>query len=108
MNTSVLWNTHIHTQTIYTQTHGKHIFILNQEGQVTLLSPRFSSEEKIDKRSIRVKVYRRLYHMLQGPKPDLVIGEDTHDIKRKGEANAQSCMLVCVCVGVCMVLLCVW
>ncbi|XP_041926259.1 zinc finger MYND domain-containing protein 15-like [Alosa sapidissima] len=45
-----------------------------KEGLVTLVSPSFSSEERIDKKSIRVKVYRRVYHMLQGSKPDLVIG----------------------------------
>ncbi|KAL2079439.1 hypothetical protein ACEWY4_025183 [Coilia grayii] len=44
------------------------------DGQVSLASLSLSSEQRIDKKSIRVKVYRRAYHMLQGTKPDLVIG----------------------------------
>ncbi|XP_063043208.1 zinc finger MYND domain-containing protein 15-like isoform X2 [Engraulis encrasicolus] len=45
-----------------------------KDGHVTLVSLSLSAEERIEKKSIRVKVYRRAYHMLQGPKPDLVIG----------------------------------
>ncbi|XP_058870469.1 zinc finger MYND domain-containing protein 15-like [Acipenser ruthenus] len=45
-----------------------------KDGHVTLVHPNFVSEEKTDKRIVRVKGYSRPYHMLQGPKPDLVIG----------------------------------
>ncbi|KAM6949480.1 zinc finger MYND domain-containing protein 15-like [Aplochiton taeniatus] len=45
-----------------------------KNGCVTLLNPRLTPGEPVDKRSIRVKCYRRAYYMLQGPKPDLVIG----------------------------------
>uniref|UniRef100_A0AAY5F2R6 Mitochondrial splicing suppressor 51-like C-terminal domain-containing protein n=1 Tax=Electrophorus electricus TaxID=8005 RepID=A0AAY5F2R6_ELEEL len=43
-------------------------------GGVSLVNPAVGSEEKADRRSIRIKVYKRAYHMLLGPKPDLVIG----------------------------------
>ncbi|KAJ8389264.1 hypothetical protein AAFF_G00121290 [Aldrovandia affinis] len=49
--------------------------LLQQKGdRLTLVHPSFLPEEGRGKRSIRVKGYRRAYHMLQGPKPDLVIG----------------------------------
>ncbi|XP_010886363.2 zinc finger MYND domain-containing protein 15 [Esox lucius] len=50
------------------------LFLQRKDGHVTLVSTRLNPDKKLDKRSIRVKVYRRSYHMLQGPKPDLVIG----------------------------------
>nr|XP_014345087.1 PREDICTED: zinc finger MYND domain-containing protein 15 isoform X2 [Latimeria chalumnae] len=45
-----------------------------KDGCVTVASPNFAGEEKSDKKSIRVKGYSRPYYMVQGPKPDLVIG----------------------------------
>ncbi|KAJ8008026.1 hypothetical protein DPEC_G00100460 [Dallia pectoralis] len=50
------------------------LFLQKKDGCVTLVNARFNPDEKLNKRSIRVKVYRRAYQMLQGPKPDLVIG----------------------------------
>ncbi|KAJ8337806.1 hypothetical protein SKAU_G00367720 [Synaphobranchus kaupii] len=50
-------------------------FLLQQKGdRLILVCPSFAHEDGVGKRSIRVKGYRRAYHMLQGPKPDLVIG----------------------------------
>uniref|UniRef100_A0A667YIP7 Uncharacterized protein n=1 Tax=Myripristis murdjan TaxID=586833 RepID=A0A667YIP7_9TELE len=48
--------------------------LLYQNGSVTLVDLHMTPEEMVAKRSIRVKGHRRAYHMLQGPKPDLVIG----------------------------------
>ncbi|KAL0970481.1 hypothetical protein UPYG_G00242650 [Umbra pygmaea] len=39
-----------------------------------LVSSSSSPDQKLYKRSIRIKAYSRAYHMVQGPKPDLVIG----------------------------------
>ncbi|KAK6323047.1 hypothetical protein J4Q44_G00053860 [Coregonus suidteri] len=50
------------------------LFLQKKDGCVNLVNPSFTPDEKLDRRSIRVKGYRRAYHMLQGPKPDLVIG----------------------------------
>ncbi|XP_014061944.1 zinc finger MYND domain-containing protein 15 isoform X2 [Salmo salar] len=50
------------------------LFLQKKDGCVDLVNPSFAPDEKLDRRSIRVKGYRRAYHMLQGPKPDLVIG----------------------------------
>uniref|UniRef100_A0AAZ3RVD6 Mitochondrial splicing suppressor 51-like C-terminal domain-containing protein n=1 Tax=Oncorhynchus tshawytscha TaxID=74940 RepID=A0AAZ3RVD6_ONCTS len=50
------------------------LFLQKKNGRVHLVNPSFTPDEKLDRRSIRVKGYRRAYHMLQGPKPDLVIG----------------------------------
>ncbi|XP_064795136.1 zinc finger MYND domain-containing protein 15-like isoform X1 [Oncorhynchus masou masou] len=50
------------------------LFLQKKNGLVNLVNPSFTPDEKLDRRSIRVKGYRRAYHMLQGPKPDLVIG----------------------------------
>ena len=66
--------------------------LLIQNGRVHLVNPSFTPDEKLDRRSIRVKGYRRAYHMLQGPKPDLVIGEYTVCWER----------CVCLCVFVCV------
>ncbi|XP_064181631.1 zinc finger MYND domain-containing protein 15-like [Anguilla rostrata] len=50
-------------------------FLLQQKGdRLALVCPSFAQEDGVGKRSIRVRGYRRAYHMLQGPKPDLVIG----------------------------------
>ncbi|KAK1797146.1 hypothetical protein P4O66_008532, partial [Electrophorus voltai] len=50
------------------------LFLQKKSGGVSLVNPAVGSEEKADRRSIRIKVYKRAYHMLLGPKPDLVIG----------------------------------
>ncbi|KAL6490731.1 hypothetical protein MHYP_G00010760 [Metynnis hypsauchen] len=56
------------------ETHEQHLYLQKKSDGVSLVSPALGSEEKADKKSIRVKAYKRAYHMLQGPKPDLVIG----------------------------------
>ncbi|KAM4612403.1 zinc finger MYND domain-containing protein 15-like [Polymixia lowei] len=48
-------------------------FMQEKHGRVTLINPGLTSE-KADKRSVRVRGYRRAYCTLQGVKPDLVIG----------------------------------
>ncbi|KAI4881133.1 hypothetical protein NFI96_017875 [Prochilodus magdalenae] len=50
------------------------LYLQKKSDGVSLVSPAIGSEEKAGKKSIRVKAYKRAYHMLQGPKPDLVIG----------------------------------
>ncbi|XP_036452151.1 zinc finger MYND domain-containing protein 15-like [Colossoma macropomum] len=50
------------------------LYLQKKSDGVSLVSPALGSEEKAEKKSIRVKAYKRAYHMLQGPKPDLVIG----------------------------------
>ncbi|XP_046904742.1 zinc finger MYND domain-containing protein 15-like [Hypomesus transpacificus] len=50
------------------------LFLQKKNGTVTFVNPSLTPDEKVDRRSLRVKGYRRAYHMLQGPKPDLVIG----------------------------------
>ncbi|XP_072542877.1 zinc finger MYND domain-containing protein 15-like [Salminus brasiliensis] len=50
------------------------LFLQKKSVRVSLVNPPVSSEDKVDKKSIRIKAYKRAYHMLQGPKPDLVIG----------------------------------
>ncbi|KAJ8246860.1 hypothetical protein GJAV_G00256170 [Gymnothorax javanicus] len=50
-------------------------YLLQQKGdRLTLECPSSAQDEGESKRSIRVKGYRKAYHMLQGPKPDVVIG----------------------------------
>uniref|UniRef100_A0A4W5QRW0 Mitochondrial splicing suppressor 51-like C-terminal domain-containing protein n=1 Tax=Hucho hucho TaxID=62062 RepID=A0A4W5QRW0_9TELE len=84
------------------------LFLQKKDGRVNLVNPSFTPDEKLDRRSIRVKGYRRAYHMLQGPKPDLVIGEYTVCWERcvcvrvsvcKQDLEWVSCLYVsCVCV----------
>ncbi|XP_041037306.1 zinc finger MYND domain-containing protein 15-like, partial [Carcharodon carcharias] len=46
-----------------------------KDGQVCVVNPNICiSEERADRRNIRIKVCSKPYHMLQGPKADLVIG----------------------------------
>ncbi|XP_062305967.1 zinc finger MYND domain-containing protein 15-like [Osmerus eperlanus] len=50
------------------------LFLQKKNGTVIFVNPSLTPDEKVDRRSLRVRGYRRAYHMLQGPKPDLVIG----------------------------------
>ncbi|CAB1351879.1 unnamed protein product, partial [Coregonus sp. 'balchen'] len=59
------------------------LFLQKKDGCVNLVNPSFTPDEKLDRRSIRVKGYRRAYHMLQGPKPDLVIGFKPTSVRSK-------------------------
>ncbi|XP_029437820.1 zinc finger MYND domain-containing protein 15 [Rhinatrema bivittatum] len=52
----------------------QHFILQRKNSQVIRAKPSFNMKEKSDRKSIQVKAYSRAYHMLQGPKPDLVIG----------------------------------
>ncbi|KAL7875901.1 hypothetical protein AOLI_G00108640 [Acnodon oligacanthus] len=56
------------------ESHDQQLYLQKMSDSVLLVSPALGSEEKADKKSIQVKAYKRAYRMLQGPKPDLVIG----------------------------------
>ncbi|XP_071371580.1 zinc finger MYND domain-containing protein 15-like [Centroberyx affinis] len=53
---------------------GQQLFMLMKNGSVSLVDLSLTPNEKASKKGITVKCYHRAYHMLQGPKPDLVIG----------------------------------
>ncbi|MBN3314629.1 ZMY15 protein, partial [Atractosteus spatula] len=50
------------------------LLLQRKDGHVTMESPSMALEEKTEKKSIRVRICSRAYHLFQGPKPNLVIG----------------------------------
>ncbi|XP_030634978.1 zinc finger MYND domain-containing protein 15-like [Chanos chanos] len=56
------------------ESDGQQLLLQRKNGQLTLVTPDLTSEERVNRRSIRIRVHSKPYHMLQGPKPDLVIG----------------------------------
>ncbi|XP_059498549.1 zinc finger MYND domain-containing protein 15-like [Stegostoma tigrinum] len=52
-----------------------HFNLQRKDGRVCVVNPSlYPANEKSDRRNIRIKVCSKPYHMLQGPKADLVIG----------------------------------